>query len=390
MSKVNISSYKAKKKVVTSSKNSTKEQSTKEAFDLMAFLNKDIQLFGNGQLSDKKKEEFYLEFSTLLLSGIDIRTAFDLILVDQKKEKTGRIFLAIKEDVVQGATLSQAVQASNKFSAYEYQSIRIGEETGKLDEILRELALYYKSKISQRRKIISALTYPCIVLFTSIGAVFFMLKFVVPMFADVFTRFGGELPWITAAILKASNFIDSTIGWFLLFLITIVVFTYTQRNKLWYRKWSSRIILKIPIAGELIRKIHLARFANTMRLLVSTNTPLLYAIQLIGQMTDFYPVQESLRKTEQSIMRGESLHESLATFDFYPSKIIQLIRVGEEVNRLSFFFEKIANQLTEEIEYKTSTISTVLEPLIIIFLGLVVGVILIAMYLPMFQMSNSF
>ncbi|NQD71733.1 type II secretion system F family protein [Sphingobacterium shayense] len=387
MPKIDISAY--KKKTTTRSRPNTTGPAKKEPMDVMAFLNKDIS-FGNGQLPDKKKEEFYLEFSTLLLSGIDIRTAFDLILVDQKKNRETKVFTEIKEDVVTGASLSHAIQESNKFSTYEFQSVRIGEETGKLGEILKELALYYKSKISQRRKIISALTYPIIVLCTSLGAVFFMLKFVVPMFADVFTRFGGELPWITAFILKISNFIDGTFVWGLLSIAFIFIVLYNSRKKLWYRKWSSRIILKLPVAGEIVRKIHLARFANTMRLLVGTNTPLLQAIQLIEQMTDFYPIQQSLRQTEQSIMLGKSLHQSLEAFDFYPAKFIQLVRVGEEVNRLEFFFEKIANQLTEEVEYRTSTISTVLEPLIIIFLGLVVGLILIAMYLPMFQMSNSF
>lgn len=383
MSKIDISRYKKKSSAPASP---TKPASPSSIMDI---LNRDIS-FGNGQLPDKKKEEFYLEFSTLLLSGIDIRTAFDLVLVDQKKNRETKVFTSIKEEVIKGASLSHAVQESGKFSSYEYQSIRIGEETGKLGEVLKELALYYKSKIGQRRKIISALTYPIIVLCTSLGAVFFMLKFVVPMFADVFTRFGGDLPWITAFILRLSNWIDSSFLWGVLLLTVVSIFLYSSRQKLWYRKWSSRIILRIPVAGELVRKIHLARFANTMRLLVGTNTPLLYAIQLIEQMTDFYPIQQSLRQTEQSIMRGESLHQSLAAFDFYPAKVIQLIRVGEEVNRLEFFFEKIALQLTEEVEYKTSTISTVLEPLIIIFLGLVVGLILIAMYLPMFQMSNSF
>jgi len=387
MPKIDVSAYKKKK--ASSAGTSSRPSGDASSGGIMDFLNKDIT-FGDGQLSDKKKEEFYLEFSTLLLSGIDIRTAFDLVLVDQKTNKNTKVFTEIKERVVKGSTLSDAVQHSGRFSTYEFQSIRIGEETGKLGEVLRELALYYKSKIAQRRKIVSALTYPIIVLCTSLGAVFFMLKFVVPMFADVFTRFGGDLPWITAFILRVSDFIDSTFLWGLLLFAAALVFLYANRKKLWYRKWSSRIILKIPVAGEIVRKIHLARFANTMRLLVGTNTPLLYAIQLVEQMTDFYPIQQSLRQTEQSIMHGESLHQSLAAFDFYPAKVIQLIRVGEEVNRLEFFFEKIANQLTEEVEYKTSTISTVLEPLIIIFLGLVVGLILIAMYLPMFQMSNSF
>lgn len=381
MTQIDISSYKRHKKI---------KPTDEKKFDILAVLNKDIS-FGSGQLSDRKKEEFYLELSMLLLSGVDLKTAFDLVLIDYQKKKDGKIFESIRQEVLQGDSLSEALRKqSGKFSNYEYYSIQIGEETGKLGEVLKELASYYKNKIAQRRKIISALTYPIIVLCTSFGAVFFMLKFVVPMFADVFTRFGGELPWITAFILRVSHFMDQTFWYVVLIITALVLFLIYNKKKTWYRKWASKIILRIPLAGDIVRKVHLARFANTMRLLVSTNTPLLQAIQLVRQMADFYPIQTSLAETEQLILRGKSLHESLAQFDFYPSKIVQLIKVGEEVNRLDFFFEQIATQLTEEIEYKTSTISNMLEPLIIIFLGFVVGVILIAMYLPMFQMSNSF
>lgn len=183
---------------------------------------------------------------------------------------------------------------------------------------------------------------------------------------------------------------DQSFWYGVLFLLAVSVFLFLNRKKTWYKKRSSTLILKLPLAGDMVRKVHLARFANTMRLLVSTNTPLLQAIQLVRQMSDFYPIQVSLTEVEQLILQGKSLHESLAQFDFYPGKIVQLIKVGEEVNRLDFFFQQIAAQLTDEIEYKTYTISNILEPLIIIFLGLVVGLILIAMYLPMFQMSNSF
>src|SRR5690606_22304741 len=228
MPKIDISSYK-RTKANSIPKTGTENRAD---VDIMSWLNRDIS-FGNGQLADRKKEEFYLEFSTLLLSGIDIRTAFDLILVDQKKGKDADTFTSIRNEVVKGATLSTAIEQSGKFSNYELQSVRIGEETGKLGEVLRELALYYKSKIAQRRKIISALTYPIIVLCTSLGAVFFMLKFVVPMFADVFTRFGGELPWITAFILRVSNFIDSTFLWGMLLLTALIIFLYVNRKKLW-------------------------------------------------------------------------------------------------------------------------------------------------------------
>lgn len=388
MSQIDISSYKRKKNNPPTATGKTSGPS--RGADLMAFLQKDIR-FGSSQLSDRKKEEFYLELSMLLLSGVDLKTAFELVLIDQQKKKEGKLFQDIKNDILQGDALSEALRKQRgRFSDYEYYSIQIGEETGRLGEVLQDLARYYKNKIAQRRKIISALTYPIIVLCTSLGAVFFMLKFVVPMFADVFIRFGGELPWITAFILKASNFMDQTFWWAILFISSIAAFLYINRQKKWWQRWSSTALLRIPVAGEIVRKIHLARFANTMRLLVSTNTPLLQAIQLVRQMSDFYPIQQSLLATEDLILHGESLHNSLAKFSFYPAKIVQLVKVGEEVNRLDFFFEQIASQLTEEVEYKTSTISTVLEPLIIIFLGFVVGLILIAMYLPMFQMTNNF
>lgn len=217
-----------------------------------------------------------------------------------------------------------------------------------------------------------------------------MLKFVVPMFADVFQRFGGELPWITSVIIRFSGFLDRYLLMFGIVVVGFVVFLVFSKEKIWFRKGLSSLVLRVPLVGDIVSKIYLARFANTMRLLVSTDTPLLRSIALVRQMIGFYPIETSLAKVEKAIMGGDSLHSSLARFPFYPAKLVQLIKVGEEVNRLDYFFGKISDQYTEEVEYKTGTISSLLEPLIIIFLGLVVGLVLIAMYLPMFQMSNSF
>ncbi|MFD2162272.1 type II secretion system F family protein [Paradesertivirga mongoliensis] len=380
MPSIDLSSYKSPKK---------KKPVSGNAFSWAEVLNKEIS-FGKPQVPDRKKEAFYLELSTLLLSGIDLKTALELILVDQDKAKDKVFFTEIKDKVLTGSPLSEAIRSTGKFSDYDFYSIRIGEETGRIGEVLTNLAKYFKSKISQRRKVISAVTYPAIVLTTSMGAVFFMLKFVVPMFADVFQRFGGELPFITALILKVSGWFDQFFLYGLAGLCLLIGFVVMSRTKPWFRQLSSALILRLPVIGEIVRKIYLARFANTMRLLVSTDTPLLRSIALVRQMIGFYPIELSLAEVEQSILKGESLHKSLSKFSFYPPKLVQLIKVGEEVNRLDYFFEKIANQYTEEVEYRTGTISSFLEPLIIIFLGLVVGVILIAMYLPMFQMSNGF
>jgi type IV pilus assembly protein PilC len=228
------------------------------------------------------------------------------------------------------------------------------------------------------------------VMSTSLGAVFFMLKFVVPMFGDVFKRFGGHLPWITEKIIGMSQALENNFLRFVILLALIVVFILYVRKTEQFRKIASKIVLRIPVIGNLVQKIYLARFCNSMRLLINARLPLLRAIALIRQMISYYPIESSLQKVENDIMNGKSLHESLQQFRVYPSKMIQLVKVGEETNQLDYFFERISEQYIEEVEYKTSTLSSAMEPLIIIFLGVIVGVILIAMYLPLFQMSNSF
>lgn len=356
---------------------------------LMALLNKDIS-FGSKELSDKKKEYLYLELSSLLIAGINLKSSLELITSDQQNTKDKDLFTRIQTDVVSGTSFSQALQQTGKFSLYEVFSLQIGEETGKLTEVLQDMAGFYQNKIKQRRKIISALTYPCIVLSTSLGAVFFMLKFIVPMFSDIFKRFGGQLPWITEKIIAVSQSLQHGFWFFVMGLIVIAVLLFTVREKAQFKDISTRLLLQIPLIGNLVQKIYLARFCNSMRLLISARLPLLKAIALIRQMIRFYPIASSLKIVEDDIMKGKTLHQSLQQFKVYPSKMIQLVKVGEETNQLDYFFGKISEQYIEEVEYKTSTLSSMMEPLIIIFLGLIVGVILISMYLPLFQMSNSF
>jgi type IV pilus assembly protein PilC len=381
MPSIDISRYE-KKKVATPVKPG-------EGNSLMSLLNRDIS-FGSKELSDKKKEALYLELGSLLLAGINLKSSMELIISDIKNQKDKDLFNAIQTAVLNGGTFSNALQQTRRFSLYEVYSLQIGEETGKLIEILQDLAIFYQNKIKQRRKIISSLSYPCVVLSTSLGAIFFMLKFVVPMFGDVFRRFGGHLPWITEKIINVSNAMEDSIPKIMIFLVLAAVFIIVVRKSEQYRKFISKLVLRIPVAGNLVQKIYLARFCNSMRLLINAKLPLLRAIALIRQMISYYPIESSLQKVENDIMNGQSLHQSLQQFKIYPSKMVQLVKVGEETNHLDYFFGKISDQYIEEVEYKTSTLSSMMEPLIIIFLGLIVGIILIAMYLPLFQMSNSF
>jgi type IV pilus assembly protein PilC len=381
MPSIDLSRYELKKPAA--------KANPKENGGLTALLNRDIS-FGSRELADKKKESLYLELGSLLLAGINMKSSFELIIADQQNAKDKALYQAIQQAVLSGATFSSALEQTSRFSLYEVYSLQIGEETGKLVEVLQDLAKFYSNKIKQRRKIVSALTYPCIVLSTSLGAVFFMLKFVVPMFGDIFKRFGGKLPWITEKIIGFSNAMQNNFWPVFTALLAIAVFILVTRKTEKFRQIFSRIFFRLPLIGNLVQKIYLARFCNSMRLLINAKLPLLRAIALIRQMISYYPIESSLQKVEDDIMKGKSLHESLQQFKVYPSKMIQLVKVGEETNQLDYFFGKISEQYIEEVEYKTSTLSSMMEPLIIIFLGLVVGIILISMYLPLFQMSNSF
>jgi type IV pilus assembly protein PilC len=352
-------------------------------------MSKDIQLFGTG-LNDQKKEAFYLELNILLTAGVDIRSSLQMIVEEQEKAKDKELFNSILEQVVSGDSLSGALEKNGKFSSFEFHSIRIGEETGRLPIVLQELCTFYQKKVKQRRQLVSALTYPAIVLTTSFGAVFFMLNFIVPMFAGIYQRFGGELPWITAMIVSASEALQASIAYIFMGFMGIFIFLYRSRNKEWYRKYSSKILLNLPLMGKLYRKIYLARFCHSMSLLISSRIPLIRSLNLVGKMVDFYPIEESLASIEEDIMQGETLYKSLSKFSFYPSRMISLLKVGEEVNKLDVFFEKIAQQYNDEVEHQTQIISSMIEPIMILFLGVVVGFILIAMYLPLFQLSTSF
>jgi len=377
---------KLKKRKIT---NDSDKKSIADNNRLWSFLNKDIH-FGSSKIPDRIKENFYLELWSLLTAGIDIRTALELITGEQRKKRIRKVFNHISELVLSGATLSTALKKANEFSSYEYYSIQIGEESGKLLQVLKDLANYFDKKIKQRRQIIGAITYPVVVLVVAFGAVSFMISYVIPMFSDTFKRFGNDLPAITKFIVDFSSFIKKSIGPFILAFLAFIAFVIWQAKKIWFRKVSSQILLRIPVIGMIIQKIYLSRFSNTMALLIGAKIPMLQAIQLTRQMIDFYPIEHSLYIIENKIIAGIPLYKGLNEFKIYPQKMVSIVKVGEEVNQLELFFERLAQQYSNEVEYQTAILSKFLEPLIIVVLGLVVGVILIAMYLPLFKMGQTF
>lgn len=366
----------------------TKAKTQKEGSSVMDFLNRDISLFGS-KISDKKKERFYSDLGILLSSGIDIKTSLELVVEDQKKDKDKTFFEKIKDNVLNGESLSEALLQSGKFSNYEYYSLKIGEESGQIINVLNELAQFFSKKIKQKRQLVSAFSYPIMVLVTAVVAVMFMMNFIVPMFEDVFKRFNGKLPYLTEVIIRISDVISAYAGYFFLILFSIIAFLFTQRKSNWYRNIASKIMMRMPIFGIIVKKIYLARFCQSMALLIASKTPMLRAIQLVHNMIGFYPFEKALEIIENDIMNGTSLNKSMRKFNIFDNRTISLVKVAEEVNQLDSIFERLSKQYSEELEHRIGMMSSLLEPLMIVFVGALVAVILIAMYLPLFQLSSS-
>ncbi|MEC3882012.1 type II secretion system F family protein [Parapedobacter sp. 10938] len=355
---------------------------------IVHLLTRDITLFSS--FGDKQKETMYHELNILLQAGIDLKAAFDMLISLQPNKKNAAMLKEIQDVVVQGSSFSKALKQQKAFTPYEYHSIQIGEETGKIAGVLQDLAGYYRKRLKQRRQIVGALTYPVIVILTSFAAIFFMMNFVVPMFADIFQRSGGNLPPVTRLIVNVSDLSRRYAPLMVFLAMLLFGWLYIRRKNPWNRRWTAYVFLNLPIFGRMVRKVFLARFCNSMSLLTSAKIPLTRALYLCRQMVDFYPIEISLEQVENRVMHGYSLHTSLKEHSIYDIKLVSLVKVGEEVNQLAEFFGKVADQYNEEVEYQSAAISALLEPLIIIFLGLFVGLILIAMYLPMFQMGDIF
>jgi type IV pilus assembly protein PilC len=361
----------------------------KDSTPVLAVFHKEIFVFNHGELSDSKKERFYSGLSMLLTSGIDLKSALELIAGNQKIKKDEALFIKIKEQIVAGFDFANALKSTKRFSVYEEFSIRIGEQSGKLLEVLKGLSEYFSKKIKQRRQIINALSYPILVLLTAIGTVIFMMHFIVPMFSDVFSRFKGDLPLITKIVIKASEIVSSSVGWFLLLLFLLIFVIVLFRKSNWWVMHISPMNSLIPIFGALLKKIYLARFASSMHLLLSSKNPLDKSLGLVSEMIGFYPLKKALEASRLDIQNGMSLHQSLKKHSFFQSQLLSIIKVGEESNRLEFVFQKLASEYSDEIDKKTETLRSVIEPILIIFIGGFVALILVAMYLPLFKLGTT-
>nr|WP_315202907.1 type II secretion system F family protein [uncultured Flavobacterium sp.] len=362
--------------------------SNKKQSGLEDLLKKEIVFFGE-RFNNKKKQAFYQEFSVLLKAGISFKEGLTLIVDSLKKNADKELIQSILDEVVNGKPFSEALLASKSFTEYEFYSLQIGEETGTTAQVCQELGIFYERKNEQKRIIIAALTYPSIVLTTAVAVVLFMLSYVVPMFQDIFRQNNVELPALTKAIVKMSSLTKTYGVYGLLFLVGLFFTGRVFKDNVKYRKALHYFMLKIPVFGNFMTKVYLAQFTQAVALLTTAKVPLLNSIQMVKKMIRFVPLQDALDKVENSILKGNNLSASLKENPLFDNRIISLVKVAEETNQTEYVFKQLSEQYNQEVVQQSKIMTTVLEPLIILFVGVLVAVLLVAMYLPMFQLSSA-
>lgn len=351
-----------------------------------------MQLFTNRkkQIPDKKKYILFSELYSLLSAGLSFSRSFELLIKGENKDKEVFILNQTYSHILKGMEFWRALEASEGFSNLDTGVIRIGEETGKLDQSLLFLSDYYQKKNEQRNILMGALSYPIVIVVTAILVLFFMITVVIPMFEQVYSRMGGSLPEMTQFMMHlAARFPIICVFCVLIgagFVLLKLLFGETDK----YKRISSNLLLGIPFIGGLIRTHYQAQFCKLLYLLVSSDVPLLQSLDLLKKIIRFYPYAQSFDVISEGLKSGDTFSENLSKYqNIYGNKLTALITVGEETNCLDKMFSSLSNDITQELEHKLKRLGSILEPILILCIGTIVAFVLIAMYLPMFKLGQT-
>jgi type IV pilus assembly protein PilC len=313
------------------------------------------------------------------------------ILANQQEHKTfQKILLQIRQDVEAGSTLADAMRRHPKaFDALYVNMVAAGEAGGILDTILQRLAIYIEKAVKLKTQVRSAMIYPVAVIVIAAVVVAVILLKVIPTFAALFTSLGAELPLPTRIVIAASNFLAR---YFILFVIAIGALVYGVRR--YYATHNGRrvidgLLLKMPILGNILRKVAVARFCRTLATLTSSGVPILESLDITARTAGNAIVEDAIYETRRSVEGGKTIVEPLKATNVFPNMVTQMIGVGEQTGALDAMLNKIADFYEDEVDAAVAGLVKLLEPLLIFILGLVIGGIVIAMYLPMFTLINK-
>jgi type IV pilus assembly protein PilC len=358
------------------------KQKPKDLFENISFM--------QPKVTNKDLVIFTRQFSTMIDAGLPLVQGLN-ILGEQTENKTFRNMLKqITKDVEGGSTLADALSKHSKvFDSLFVNLVAAGEVGGILDTILQRLAAYIEKAEKLKSQIKGAMTYPIVVVGIAVIVISVIMIFVIPVFQDMFSSFGKALPVPTQVVVAMSDFSKGNIHYMIGGLIVFVWALRRYRRTVSGKRNIDSILLKLPIFGELIKKVAVARFTRTLGTMVSSGVPILDALEITAKTAGNVIVEEVIFDARSSIAEGQTIAEPLSETDIFPGMVTQMISVGESTGALDAMLEKIADFYDDEVDATVSAMTSMLEPLLMLFLGGSIGGLVVAMYLPIFQMAAA-
>jgi type IV pilus assembly protein PilC len=343
-----------------------------------------------GGISRKEIAIFTRQFSVMIDAGLPLVQCLEILGSQQQNRTFQKILFQVRQDVESGSTLADALRKHPQaFDDLYSNMVAAGEAGGILDTILQRLSTYIEKIVKLRSAVRSAMVYPSAVILIAVGVVWVILWKVIPTFATLFEGLGAQLPLPTRITIALSKFVG---GWWYVIFAFIGMSAYALNR--YYKTPSGRkridgLLLKVPVLGSVLRKIAVARFCRTLGTLVSSGVPILEGLEITAKTAGNAVVAEAIMATRASVEQGKTISEPLKNTDVFPPMVVQMVAVGEQTGALETMLNKIADFYEDEVDEATANMLAMLEPIMIMFLGIVIGGIVISMYLPMFDLISK-
>ena len=349
-----------------------------------------FKLPGIGGISQKDIVIFTRQFATMIDAGLPLVQCLDILATQLDNAAFREVLTTVKVKVESGSTLADALKEHPKvFDTLYVQLVAAGEIGGILDTILNRLAAYIEKNEKLKSKVKGAMVYPSIVLMVAVVVTFVLLLFVTPTFEKMFKDFGGAMPAPTQIVINLSNFLQKYIMLIIGLTIAAAIAFRTWKNTPKGREQWDSFTIQTPLFGPLIRKVAVARFTRTLGTMISSGVPILDALEVVAKSAGHTVIEKAIRYTKLKISEGKTIGQPLAETKVFPAMVVQMIGVGEATGAMDQMLTKIADFYDDEVDAAVSALTSMIEPVMMVFLGAVVGGFLIAMYLPIFTIAGA-
>ena len=333
---------------------------------------------------------FTRQLATMMKAGLPLMQAFEIVARGHSNPSMTEMLMQVRSDVEQGSALGKSFSKYPKyFDRFYCNLVSAGESGGVLESLLDKLAVYKEKTQAIKKKVKTALTYPIAIIVVAIALIFIMMMFVLPAFKEVYANMGAELPRLTQLVMNLSDlFVDY--GWIMIILLIVLAFgLYKLHEKSpTFQKRIDALILRLPVFGTIVRKATIARWARTTSTLFAAGVPLVEVLDSVAGASGNILYEEATQDIRAKVTQGLSLTSSMQSTDMFPNMVIQMAAIGEESGSLDDMLNKAAEFYEDEVDNSVSRLSALMEPIIMVVLGSLIGILLIAMYLPLFNLGN--